>query len=92
MKAATTLNLPSFNTNNFYVWFLQLQTIFKEKKITSQRLLYYIVLDKLPTQVAIEVACLLESLPQDQRYDTLKQAVIKRIGKSDETKLRDLFK
>lgn len=41
--------------------------------------------------MAIEVASLLEYLPKDMPYDTLRQGIIKRASKSEEIKLQDLF-
>ena len=58
------------------------------KKITSQTSKY---VEKLPTDVAAEVVDLLDHMPEDKPYDTLKNAIIRRMGTSDGKMLHDLF-
>lgn len=59
------------------------------KKITSQRLRYCYNVEKLPTEVAVEVIDLLETIPVHMTF--LHQVNIKRMGKSKESMLRVLF-
>ena len=90
-EAPITFNIPPYNPNNINTWFLQMQALFNSKRITSQRSRYAYLVEKLPSEVANEVTDLLDPMPEDMPYDTLKAAIIKRTGKSDESKLRDLF-
>ena len=48
-------------------------------------------MEKLPTDVAAEVVDLLDHMPEDKPYDTLKNTIIRRMGTSDGKKLHDLF-
>ena len=41
--------------------------------------------------MAAEVVDLLDHMPEDKPYDTLKNAIIRRMGTSDGKKLHDLF-
>ena len=89
--ATISASIPSYNPTNIPVWFSQLNALFSAKKITSQTSKYAYVVEKLPTDVAAEVIDLLDHMPEDKPYDTLKNAIIKRMGTSDGKKLHDLF-
>ena len=89
--ATISASIPSYNPTNIPVWFSQLNALFSAKKITSQTSKYAYVVEKLPTDVAAEVVDLLDHMPEDKPYDTLKNAIIKRMGTSDGKKLHDLF-
>lgn len=49
------------------------------------------VVEKLPAEVASEVADILTTLPTDKPYETLKQAILHRTGFSEDQKIRDLL-
>ncbi|CAE1234407.1 unnamed protein product [Acanthosepion pharaonis] len=85
------LNLPVFDTTNVNVWFAQLEAIFQAKKIQSQMVRYAYVVEKLPPEIASDVLDLLNNVPIHNPFDTLKEAIIYRTGKSQERKLNDLF-
>ena len=89
--ATISASIPSYNPTNIPVWLSQLNALFSAKKITSQTSKYAYVVEKLPTDVAAEVVDLLDHMPEDKPYDTLKNAIIKRMGTSDGKKLHDLF-
>ncbi len=86
--ATISASIPSYNPTNIPVWFSQLNALFSAKKITSQTSKYAYVVEKLPTDVAAEVVDLLDHMPEDKPYDTLKNAIIKRMGTSDGKKLQ----
>ncbi|CAE1272417.1 unnamed protein product [Acanthosepion pharaonis] len=48
-------------------------------------------LEKLPADIVEEVMDLLENVPDDNPYDRLKEAILKRTGASNEAMLRNLF-
>lgn len=91
MEAAIIINLPTYNPTNVPIWFAQLNAIFNAKKITSQSSKYAYVVEKLPADVASEVVDLLNDMPKEKPYDTLKAAIIRCVGKSEERRLHDLF-
>lgn len=71
--------------------FKQMQAVFNAKKIVSQRVCYFSMAGKKLPSVVEEATALLETIPEENPYDTLKTAIIKRIAKSNESMLRDLF-
>lgn len=62
-----------------------------KKKITSQNAHYPYVVEKIPADVAMEVVDLLNEIPAENPYETLKNAFIRRSSESEERKLHDLF-
>lgn len=64
-----------------------MQASFNAKSIVSQKLRYCYVIEKMPTEVVEEVT----DLPEENHYDTLKTAIIKRTGKSNETMQHGFF-
>ncbi|CAE1170714.1 unnamed protein product [Acanthosepion pharaonis] len=82
--------MPAFNSN-VQTWFLQLDAIFQARHVTSQQSKFASVVEKLPAEVAAEVADILTSLPIDKPYETLKQAILHRSGFSEKRKIRDLL-
>lgn len=88
---AIVLNLPVFDTINVNVWFAQLEAIFQAKHIHSQMACYVYVVEKLPPEIASDVLDLLDTVPTNNPFDTLKEAIIYRTGKSQEHRRHDLF-
>ncbi|CAE1272688.1 unnamed protein product [Acanthosepion pharaonis] len=70
---------------------VQLDAIFQARHVTSQQSKFASVVEKLPAEVAAEVADILTSIPTDKPYETLKQAILHRTGFSEERKIRDLL-
>ncbi|CAE1255955.1 unnamed protein product [Acanthosepion pharaonis] len=89
--ATLSLNIPAFNTTNTKSWFVQIQALFDAKRITSQRTRYCYLVEKLPADIVEEVMDLLENVPDDNPYDRLKEAILKRTSASNEAMLRNLF-
>lgn len=87
-ETAIRLEMPAFNPN-VQNWFLQLDAIFQARHVTSQQTKFAPVVEKLPVEVAAEVANILTSLPTDNPYETLKQTILHRTGFSEERKIRD---
>lgn len=48
------------------------------KHIYSQSSQYAYFVEKLPPEVTIEVSDLLDEMPTDKAYDTLKEAILQR--------------
>ncbi|CAE1297561.1 unnamed protein product [Acanthosepion pharaonis] len=84
-------NLPPYNEQNTKNWFLQLEAIFSVRRITSQQAKFANVVQVLPPSVVDEVADILEHVPEQEPYTRLKDAILKRTGRSDEELLRELF-
>lgn len=91
MQASVHLNIPPFIPSNTKNWFLQLQAVFACRKITSQAIKFSKVVENLPADMIDDIADLLDPIPAENPYDTLKNAIIKRTGRSDEQMLKDFF-
>ena len=60
VQNSVTLHVPSFNTNRPRVWFHQLEAIFANRRITSQRIMFTHMVETLPSEIAEDVEDILE--------------------------------
>ncbi|CAE1290041.1 unnamed protein product [Acanthosepion pharaonis] len=72
-------------------WFLQLEAIFSVRRITSQQTKFTNVVQVLTPSVVNELADILENVHEQEPYTRLKDAILKRTGRSDDDLLRELF-
>ena len=91
VQNSITLRIPSFNTNRPRVWFHQLEAIFSNRRITSQRFMFTHVVEALPSEIAKEIEDILEHPPTKKQFDVLKEAILSRLERSDNAKLRELL-
>ncbi|CAE1318276.1 unnamed protein product [Acanthosepion pharaonis] len=89
-ETAIKLEMPAFNAN-VQTWFLQLDAIFQARRITSQQSKFAAVVEKLPAEIAAEVADILTSVPVEKPYEILKEAILHRSGFSEEKRIRELL-
>ncbi|CAE1324631.1 unnamed protein product [Acanthosepion pharaonis] len=89
-EAALRLELSTYN-GNAKTWFIQLDAIFQARHITSQQSKFAFGVEKLPAEVAAEVADILTSLPPEKPYEVLRQTILQRTGRSEERKIKDLL-
>ena len=73
-----SLRLPEFSTSNPHLWFLQLELYFRSKRITADASRFEHLCMLLPEKVGIEVMDILAQPPQEDSYQTLKDAIISR--------------
>lgn len=90
-ETVLTLNLSAYNTINIQNWFSQIQAMFDAKRMTSQYTKYAYVVETLPCDVATEVIDVLEYMPEEKPYDTLKNAIIRCTGGSKQRRIYNLF-
>ena len=91
IENSITLNLPAFGTANPRVWFTQLEAFFRYRRITSQETMFSLVTAHLPNDIASEVIDIIDPMPTEQPYTTLKAAILKRTTVSDEARLPHLL-
>ncbi|CAE1140302.1 unnamed protein product [Acanthosepion pharaonis] len=89
-EAALRMELPTYNMNA-QTWFIQLDAIFQARHVTSQQSKFAFVVEKLPAEIAAEVADVLINLPPEKPYEVLRQAILQRTGCSEERKIKDLL-
>ena len=82
MTASVTY--PVFNERDIKNWFVQLEAIFSVRKITPQATKFAALVPALRPSIVDEVANILESVPEHEPYAHLKEAILKRTGRSDE--------
>lgn len=88
---ALSIKPPTFGKINPRVWFTQIESFFRCRRITSQITMFSFVSTQLPMDVAAEVIDILDPIPTDQPYDKLKEAVLKRTTSSDDARLQHLL-
>ncbi|CAE1261240.1 unnamed protein product [Acanthosepion pharaonis] len=89
--SAALIQLPPYNSINSRSWFIQLEAIFSARKVTRQDTKYASVVQALPASIVEEVEDILLNTPDQLPYTCLKEAILKRTGRSDEDLIRDLF-
>ncbi|KAH8027297.1 hypothetical protein HPB51_004209 [Rhipicephalus microplus] len=83
VAATQHVNLPPFWPNSPSTWFLQVETHFRLRQITSQQTRYWNLVSCLPPDVADDLAYILASPHPSHPYDTLKAAIISRKSESE---------
>ena len=89
--SAVSLKLPEFWINSPEVWFARVEAQFGTKKITEDQTKYDYTVSALDFRTAEEVQGLLINPPDNNKYLTLKQALIKAFGKSQAQKDAELL-
>ncbi|KAH7949055.1 hypothetical protein HPB49_004539 [Dermacentor silvarum] len=76
---AVDVKLPPFLTADSELWFLQVESQFAARRITTDRTKYHHVVGSLEPTTASEVRDLLVAPPEVNAYTTLKQLLIIRL-------------
>ena len=80
-----------FMKSNPEEWFAILEQKFEKRNVTLDSDKYYNVIKNLPQDVLTKVQYLLESLPDNDRYETVKRALIDKFVTKDDVKISNLF-
>ena len=88
--STVSLKLPSFWPADPELWFAQVDTQFRTKKITSQSTKFEHVIASLSPQYATEVRDLILKPPANL-YDKLREELVKRTTASEQRRLQLLF-
>uniref|UniRef100_A0A5K3FPY2 DUF7041 domain-containing protein n=1 Tax=Mesocestoides corti TaxID=53468 RepID=A0A5K3FPY2_MESCO len=73
------------------VWFLKVEAYFRIHRITCQYTMYNFVVSQLPDHIALHVIDLLDSIPSENPYFNLKNAILKQLNKSQKESLMRIF-
>ncbi len=87
---AVSIPITPFWEKDPKAWFSQFEAILHIRGISSDTTRYFYALSALPLHVIHELGDILNS-PQEKSYSQLKEAVIKRVGLSDQQKIRRLL-
>ncbi|CAE1271019.1 unnamed protein product [Acanthosepion pharaonis] len=88
---AAIIPLPAYH-HNAKNWFLQVESIFSMLRITSQRARFANVMQKLPSDMMDEIFDVLSDLREHEPYDHLKEAILKRTGRSEEDMIEEILR
>ncbi|XP_031785821.1 uncharacterized protein LOC116417302 [Nasonia vitripennis] len=91
VDAASKCTLPPYWTFNPSLWFSQAESSFRSNRVTRDVAKYDLIVAGLPQDVAQEVSDVILNPPAEQRYETLKAAVLKRLTVSADHKLHQLL-
>ena len=91
MDILTVTPLPAYVYDSAE-WFLQVEAIFQMLRVRSQPRKFASVMQKLPPDIVGKVSDILSDIPQENPYDRLKEAIIKRTGRSEEEKIEDVLR
>lgn len=83
-------NIP-FYPDKPSLWFSMLEGQFVLANITTDSTKFYHVIGMLDHQYAVEVADVIESPPENDKYEKLKSELIKRLSASKERKVKQLL-
>lgn len=89
---AVNLNLPQFTTAEPEMWFVVAEADFLANRITSDKRKYSQILKSLPTKVTKQLWYIIGHPPAQNKYDSLKAAILKCFSDTRQVKLRKLLK
>ena len=89
--ALTVTPLPAYVYDSAE-WFLQVESIFHMLRVTSQPRKFASVMQKLPPDIVGKVSDILSDIPRTNPYDRLKEAIIKRTGRSEEERIENVLR
>lgn len=85
------IRVPPFWPEEPEIWFAQIEGQFAISNITSDTTKFYYVISNLETQYSKEVKDVITNPPTSNKYEKLKQELIKRLSASREKKLHQLL-
>lgn len=91
VQAVQAIKLPTFFKANPNLWFMQVEAQFHISKIKNDASKYYMVVAALDTEVLHQVSDVLNDLPPQRMYETLKNKIIQRFSESENQQIRKLL-
>ena len=85
------LNIPDFNCSDPAFWFVQAEEQFSFCNIHDENARYSYLIAALPSQISSEVRDIIMNKPQLLPYTKLKQQLFKRLGQSQQERLKRLL-
>lgn len=91
IQLSSAVKIPPFWNARPDLWFLQVETQFRMKKITSNATKYDHLVSSLPSETMEIVADFLINPPDDNKYVLLKKLLISRCTETEERRLDSLL-
>ena len=85
------MKLPAFWPGDPEVWFTQVESQFHTRGVTADATKYHYLVATLTPETACQVRELLVAPPAENKYNTLKQAIIKRTTSSTTHRVKQLL-
>ncbi|XP_071573484.1 uncharacterized protein [Temnothorax nylanderi] len=85
------LKVPPFWTDEPELWFAQLESQFTLGSITQDSTKYAYVLSHIETKQAREIKDLITRPPEENKYESIKKALIQRLSISQEQQIRQFL-
>ena len=86
-----SLAIPPFMESDPELWFMHLEAEFANNRITGDTPKFNQLLSKVPREISTQLRDILLSLTPDNRYEPLKEALIKRLRPTERTRMQQLF-
>uniref|UniRef100_A0A5S6QYA9 RNA-directed DNA polymerase n=1 Tax=Trichuris muris TaxID=70415 RepID=A0A5S6QYA9_TRIMR len=91
LAANSMVKLPPFWSKDAHLWFARIEAQFRRSRITSDAAMFDHVVAGLEPDVATEVRDILIAPPAEQKYETLKKAIITRLTDSSSKRLQQVL-
>ncbi|XP_018325882.2 uncharacterized protein LOC108737508 [Agrilus planipennis] len=89
--ASAVVKLPDFWPKRIALWFTQVEVVFSLNWITKNDTKYIHIVSQLSPQYLDEIEDILMHPPAENKYETIKAVLIKRLSDSDTAKARQLL-
>ena len=80
-----------FMRQNPREWFEMLEQRFAARNLMADHDRYYNVIKNLPPEILVKVEYLLKSLPPQNKYETLKRALIEKFSEKEDTRINNFL-
>ncbi|XP_038221599.1 uncharacterized protein LOC119839404 [Zerene cesonia] len=87
----TSVRIPPFWPEEPEIWFAQVEGQFAINRITSDQTKFNHIINQLDNKYSREVKDIIIHPPEENKYETLKALLIKRLTESNEKKLKQLL-
>lgn len=86
-----SVRLPPFWPEDPEIWFAQIEAQFEISGTKTDATKFYMVIQQLDHKIAREVRDIITNPPRTEKYDRLKQELIKRLSTSRDQRIRQLL-
>lgn len=90
-KDKTNIKYPAFMHEDPELWFLRIEHIFNKNNISAENAKYQEIVGSLDGRASREVKDLIREQPTTKPYTTIKNALIKRLLRSEDARILDLL-
>lgn len=91
VESTLSCRLPLFWKDHPQLWFLQVESVFNANRIRAEESKYHLVVSTLDADALMEISDILESPPQENRYQNLKTQMLARFADSADRQLQKML-